>query len=463
VLALARPHPQSGEAIDERDAVEPFLDGVLYVLELHVLVEIHERHALRVVVDRVGVAWRRPWMPVHLRPGRLALPDVTGGIEPGTLTVAYLVLGPVDAANASGGEDPVSEVGGDELVQLLRVAQSATGLGQQGGVRGPSDAHGDPIATDLGGPARDGIVLHVERRDHGPPDTLLCWDGLVDAVAGVDRDAGVPHGLAELRLFAPWAQVDHGGDLDAGPEEIQHHPVGVAVGGEDDGSLKRLDGVAVDQALRRRPEHDAGQVVVPEDRGLLHRSAGDDDGPGPHLGDPVLPVDERYPVFLEVRARHGIRPVFDVGAFLDPPEQFGESLIRRRVGALGVGEGPAGPGVLVDEDDPSPGLAGRRRRREPGRTGADHEHVGEPVALAPVAPLLAGCDVSQPGGLAYEPLVVREEPGRFVERLVVEADGQESREAVVDLPEIPLEPADCVDRPELLPFLERRHVAADVQ
>ena len=402
---------------------------------------------------------------MHLRPGRLALPDVTGGIEPGALAVAYLVLGPVDAVDASGGEDPVSEVGGDELVQLLRVAHPATGLGQQGGVRGPADAHGDPVATDLEGPARDGVVLHVERRDHSPPDpdALLGWDCLVDAVARVHRNADIPHGLAELRLFALGAQVDHGGDLDANPEKIQHHPVSVAVGGEDDSPLERLDGVAADQALRRRPEHDAGQVVVPEDCGLLHRPASDDDGPGPHLGHPVPPVDERYPVLLEVRARHGIRPVFDVGTFLDPPEQFGEHSIRRRVGALGVRESPAGPGVLVDEDDLRPGLAGRRRGREPGRTGADHEHVGEPVALAPVAPLLAGRDVSKPGGLAYEPLVVREESGRFVERLVVEADGQESREAVVDPPEIHLEPSDGVDRPQLLPLLERRHVAADVQ
>jgi hypothetical protein len=116
VLALARPHPQSGEAIDERDAVEPFLDGVLYVLELHVLVEVHERHALRVVVDRVGVAGRRSGVPGYLRPGRFALPDVAGGQESGALAVAYLVLGPVDAVDAAGGEDPFREVGGDELV-----------------------------------------------------------------------------------------------------------------------------------------------------------------------------------------------------------------------------------------------------------------------------------------------------------------------------------------------------------
>ena len=72
-------------------------------------------------------------------------------------------------------------------------------------------------------------------------------------------------------------------------------PVAVGVGGQHHGGVHGLDRVAVDQALRRRCQHDARQIVVAEHRRLLEDAGRDDHGACPHLGHAPC-VDQRNPV-----------------------------------------------------------------------------------------------------------------------------------------------------------------------
>ncbi|MBK9021265.1 MAG: hypothetical protein IPL72_15290 [Sulfuritalea sp.] len=65
------------------------------------------------------------------------------------------------------------------------------------------------------------------------------------------------------------AQIDHGRDGDPGIAEFFDGPIRIGVGRQHHHPLGRLDRPAMDQALRRRSQHDAGQVVVAEHGRLL--------------------------------------------------------------------------------------------------------------------------------------------------------------------------------------------------
>ena len=60
----------------------------------------------------------------------------------------------------------------------------------------------------------------------------------------------------------------------------------------------------------------------------------------------------------------------------------GPRVAGHAVDLAALGEQPAAEAeILVAEDDARAGAAGRKRRREPGGPGADHQHVAERVRL----------------------------------------------------------------------------------
>src|SRR5581483_1868011 len=90
-------------------------------------------------------------------------------------------------------------------------------------------------------------------------------------------------------------------------------------------------------------------------------------------------------------------------------------------------------GVLVDEQD-AVAVRGRgARRREPGATAADHEHVDRAVlGVVPGAAAAVLVDPPEPGDVAEEPLVQGPQPPRPDHRAVVEADRCERSADLVD-------------------------------
>ena len=95
--------------------------------------------------------------------------------------------------------------------------------------------------------------------------------------------------------------------------------------------------------------------------------------------------------------------------------------------------------ILFGEEDPRTGPTGGQRRAEPGRTGADDQHVAEPVDLLVSVRIRKLLGTPHPGRAADEFFI--EHPGtgaapRPDKGLVVEPGGQETRDRVVDGPEI---------------------------
>ena len=74
-------------------------------------------------------------------------------------------------------------------------------------------------------------------------------------------------GTAELG-----AQIDDGGDGDAGVGKVECRLIGAVVVGQDDGALARQSAEAVDVGAGGIGQHDAGPVVVGEHQGAFVRA-----------------------------------------------------------------------------------------------------------------------------------------------------------------------------------------------
>src|SRR5439155_27284582 len=118
--------------------------------------------------------------------------------------------------------------------------------------------------------------------------------GFRDTGALMNRDLRRPHPLSQGRTLGLLAQVRDRGHVHSRGSEVERRAVAVGVRGEHDGAAEWLEAEAGDQPLSAGGQHDAGKVVVPEDRWLLEGAAGENDALRAHLAQARL-VDERDP------------------------------------------------------------------------------------------------------------------------------------------------------------------------
>ncbi len=156
--------------------------------------------------------------------------------------------------------------------------------------------------------------------------------GLVDGITGQTFDATrthCVHGVAGHRLIAQVRDRHH---LYARIEQIECDTVGVGVGGQHHRATRRLHRIAVNQALHRRAEHHAGQVVVAKHCGLLKRPAGHHRGAGAQLGH-TLAIDQRDPLIGIPRRRQSAGEQADLRVSSDALPQLQRGIALRDMAA----------------------------------------------------------------------------------------------------------------------------------
>ncbi len=129
--------------------------------------------------------------------------------------------------------------------------------------------------------------------------------------------------------------------------------------------------------------------------------------------------------------------------------------------------------LLVDEDDPRPAASRRQRCRQTGGAAADDDDVGMGVAFLVTVRIGAGRCCADAAGLADGVLVARPQALRPHEGLVVEAGGQEPREAPGHRPHVEIDARPAVGAGRLEAFVKllaggldvgfRASAAADLQ
>ena len=107
MLALARPHADGRETLEQLDVVEAFLHGVREVLELQVFIEVDEILALRMRHDRPRMRWRFRLRRRRDRSGAARFgtrPAVERGQHAGAAAILQLAVEGEDAVHASAGK-----------------------------------------------------------------------------------------------------------------------------------------------------------------------------------------------------------------------------------------------------------------------------------------------------------------------------------------------------------------------
>ena len=110
------------------------------------------------------------------------------------------------------------------------------------------------IAVDL--VARPGDAPCRRCRAHRPRRARPRCAPWTSATTALSMSTSMPaaHALRAPARRVAGAQIDDGGDRDAGVEQVERGAIGAVVVGEDDGALARRDAVAVDVgATRPRP------------------------------------------------------------------------------------------------------------------------------------------------------------------------------------------------------------------
>ena len=206
---------------------------------------------------------------------------------------------------------------------------------------------------------------------------------------------------------------------------------------DHDCARARFDRVQVEQPAHPAAEHDAGQVVVPEDSGVFVTAGRDDQTFGAQVNQPFALHHAEQPAL--VAAEHGGRGQhFDVGLRTDALAQTLPQCITGDIGVR-LGRCVAGSdvkpqmatecGLVVDQGDVTAKLRGFVRGVEPRRPSAHDGHVRMPVFMVIAA--FGRClriQAAQPGDATQQFFGQRPRPTRTNERLVVEADGQQKIE-----------------------------------
>ncbi len=296
----------------------------------------------------------------------------------------------------------------------------------------PATGDGERTAMDL-------LSTTTGKADIGmaDPQTPACT---ADDRAGKD--------LGDLALRGVGAGIDDGRHIDTGGGKVGGGPVPVIIVGKDGDMLGRGGGKAVHIAAYRAGLHDARPVIV----GKADQPFG---GAGAQQRAPGIDAPQDLPRLASVRRGDMVAGAFQHGmdAMVEHPDG-GASRHQPHIGkALQFGHhsgGPvgtrhaadteallkqpaAGTEILVDEDHLGTGASGGQRRRQPGRSGPDHQQVAmAKSAVIDIRIVLAGQRAK--AGCAPDDRLVDTFPEGFRphEGLVVEACAEKVRQPVID-------------------------------
>ena len=332
--------------------------------------------------------------------------------------------------------------------------------------RVPAAGDGDHVAVDPPGRAGDRLAARVEG-DHvdgaNPP-----------AAMGADHRPAIQHFDSPRQGFLPrrpgtiGPDVDDGDDPDPGVGKIERRPMAVVVVGEHHDLASGADAEAVDVGADGAGQHHPRPVVVGEHQRPLDRAGGQHHPAGAHLPQPfagagpgsrrtgVAPFEQAEIVVIVIAERRRPRQkanLFQRREFLC--RVFHPRHRRRVVDRHPLAEQPAAElGILVGEDHPRAGAPGGQRRRQPGRSAADHQHIAVGVHLVVGIGIGLVRRGAEAGGAADDPLVSHPQAGRPHERLVVEAGGEKRREPLGDGAGIEIDARPAVDAGRPQPVVE---------
>ena len=170
------------------------------------------------------------------------------------------------------------------------------------------------------------------------------------------------------------------------------------------------------------------------------------------------PLDQPEVVMREVtegrRARHHAHARVP-GELCQAPASQASAISPSMLAAQPSSSEPPGSGLLVGDDHASAARGGRERRGEPGRPGADDQHVAMREALRVAVRVGLRRRTAKARGAADQRLIERR-PGRARphERLVVEAGREDRRQEIVRPPKIEAQLRPAVLRMRLEPVVE---------
>ena len=198
MLALTGSHTQGRVAFQQLGAVESLLQAVADVIQLNVLVQVHEILAPRVGNHRVGVAEGQPPARRLCRRFGTGFPQKGRRLAAGAAAVLKLVFQGIDPVDPSGGKNPGGQLVRDILFQTLIVGHASSRLPEDAVRRSPSHAHGDAVAGNGLGLFGQGLAAAVQRTEQGPADGSLAGSrqGFMDGGARSYGDPAPGHLLS---------------------------------------------------------------------------------------------------------------------------------------------------------------------------------------------------------------------------------------------------------------------------
>ena len=183
------------------------------------------------------------------------------------------------AVAGPGGAHCLHRLAGHKNTRLGLKFERAARLREQMHARVPAARHRHAIASQLPHRAACSVAREPLDRDGAHPPPPGRGD---DDAALKDRQAGFARQPGPF-TFDLDAGIDDGLDLHAGFGQIERRRIGAVIVGEHYALCTRSHAVAVDIALRRPGQHDAGPVVVGEDQGPFQRAGRQHDLSGAYL------------------------------------------------------------------------------------------------------------------------------------------------------------------------------------
>ena len=347
----------------------------------------------------------------------------------------------VESGHLARAEDVLRQRVRNHAAETFIVAQRAAALCQQSPGRRTFTGQTEEVAGDEPRSVGNLPAVRVERNDqraiHPPP--AVCFLECVGVeqfhprgAQPLSRRQDVVVGSTGLE-----AGVHDRGHPDAGVEQLVREPRAGCGTTDYDRARTGLDRVQVQQPAHPAAEHDAGQVVVLEHRGIFVPPRCDDQAFGAQVDQPLALHDAEQPAF--VAAEHRSRGQhFDVGLRADALDQ---TLRHCKTGHAGARFGwhVTGPdlkpqmaaecGLVIDQSDVTTAPRGFVRGTESRGSATDDGYVRMPVFMVGVefGPRLY-TEAAQSGDAAQQLFGQRPRPTRTNERLVVETDGQQNVE-----------------------------------